>query len=359
MELSLELPINSVSFGQCSIALLREFFAMGLEPNLFVIGAVDVSSQNIQKDFESWLNSCVRKAMSRHKRKTPTFKLWHINDSLKSLSNEQNLLTFYELDSPTPEEINILSNQKKVLVTSNYTKRVFEDHGLNNIEYVSLGFDKYNFFRKDKMYFLDGRITFNLLGKFEKRKHHAKIVQAWCKKYGNNPKYQLQCAVYNPFNSLEENKANFTQAVNNQRIDNVQFLGFMQQNEAYNDFLNSGDIVLGVSGGEGLSVGDLTSVALGKHAVILNAHAYKDWANDSNAILVNPSGKIEAYDGKFFQKGQPFNQGNIFDFNEEEFLAACDKAIERYKVNNFNTAGVELQNTHDYAKAAKQIIDSL
>ena len=36
-DFSLHLPINSVSFGQVSVALLREFHARGLQPSIFPI----------------------------------------------------------------------------------------------------------------------------------------------------------------------------------------------------------------------------------------------------------------------------------------------------------------------------------
>ena len=32
---------------------------------------------------------------------SPCFKLWHLNGGIESVSNRHNLLTFYELDSPT------------------------------------------------------------------------------------------------------------------------------------------------------------------------------------------------------------------------------------------------------------------
>ena len=50
------------------------------------------------------------------------------------------------------------------------------------------------------------------------------------------------------------------------------------------------------------------SVAMGKHSVTLNASGYKQWANEENSVLVNPSGKVPVYDGMFFHEGQPYNQ---------------------------------------------------
>ena len=97
------------------------------------------------------------------------------------------------------KEINILKNQAKVLVSSNFTKEVFESHGVDNVFSVPLGFDKHNFSTTDKTYAPEGRVTFTLCGKFEKRKHHQKVISSWAKRFGNNNKYFLQGAIYNNF----------------------------------------------------------------------------------------------------------------------------------------------------------------
>jgi hypothetical protein len=282
-----------------------------------------------------------------------------LNGSLESFSNKQILLSFYELDNPTREEINIVKNNHKVLFSSTSAKNVFQDVGCANVDSVNLGFDKHNFSIKNKPYHVDGRICFNLCGKLEKRKHTLKIISAWAKKYGNNPKFYLKCATFNPFIDPEQQKQLFGQALGGVRYSNIDFLGFMPQNILYNDFLNSGDIIIGMSGGEGWGLPEFQSVALGKHAVILNCSGYKDWATDKNSILVNPCGKIDADDGVFFRKGQAFNQGNIYDFEDTDFLNACDAAIERFKADKFNSEGIKLQTKFTYRQTAEKLLAAL
>lgn len=351
---SVHLPINQVSFGQVSTALLRKFYEEGLSPNLFTIGQVDLSSQKQDQEFIKWIQECANKAGKKHSRETPIFKLWHIAQSLESFSNNQSLFTFYELDQPTELELNILSNNKKVCVSSQYTKDTFETFGLSNVQYVPLFFDKSNFSISDKEYHPD-RIVFNICGKLEHRKHHVKAIRAWLEKYGNNKDYFLQCAIYNSHLSEEDNKKLVNQIPEGKEYFNIQFIGRMQQNEVYNDFLNSGDIVIGASGAEGWGLPEFQSVAIGKHAVLMNAHSYKDWANEENACLFNPSGKIPAYDNMFFKEGQDINQGNIFDFNLDHFIDACERAVERVKSQKENTKGLELQQKFSVDKFYENI----
>ena len=360
MDFSLNLPINSVSFGQVSTAILREIYKKGLQPCIFPIGdRVDLSTQEEDADFASWVNSGVAKSFNSHSRSNPIFKLWHINGSMESFSEKQILYTFYELDQPTPTEINIVKNNATVIFSSNESASSFNTYGASNTAMIPLGFDSVNFERKDKKYFNDDRITFNLVGKFEKRKHHQKVIQTWVKRFAGNKKYFLQCAIYNNFISQEDNQKITNSVMQGQKPFNVNFFGFMSKNSLYNDFLNSGDIILSMSGGEGWGLPEFHSVAMGKHAVVLNASGYKSWANETNSVLVNPNGKTPAYDGMFFHEGQPFNQGNIYDFDPDEFVHACEEAIKRVEENKVNEAGLSLQNDFTYENTTNLILEEI
>jgi hypothetical protein len=355
MNLALHLPINSTSFGQVSVGLLREIYSRGIQPRLFLIGDPDFSTHNVTEEFKGWIGESLRKGLMEHDRKSPAFKLWHLND-LSSVSDHQILLTFHELDQLTPAELNVIKNNFRVLVSSKYSKSVFEKYDVKNVEYLPLFFDSFNFHRKEKKYFNDGRITFNLLGKAEARKRHVQIIRAWVAKYGNNPQYQLQCAIYNNFLSPEDNQKFAQFATDGKKYFNVSFSPFMTQTSLFNDFLNSGDIVIGGSGGEGFGLGEMHSVALGRHSVILNSHSYQSWANDENSVLFEPNGKSPCYDSVFFHPNSPYNQGNLFTWSDADMINACEKAITRVKINRTNIAGLRLQEEFSVKKTVDQIL---
>lgn len=358
MNISLHLPINNVSFGQVSIGILRYIKEKGLSPNIFPIGQIDPSFQDIDQEFAQWLQTNINKSVRTHKKSDPIFKLWHLTGSLESFSNDQYLFTFYELDSPTPEELNIIKNQKLVFVSNKYTKNIFELHDCQNIVNVPLYFDKYNFKQTKRNYSVGDRVTFNVVGKFEKRKNHEKIIKLWIKKYGNNPKFFLNCAIYNPFISPEDNNKIISYLTEGKKYFNVQFLGMMPKNSLYNDYLNSADVVIGC-GTEGWALPEFHSVALGKHALILNAAGYKEWANEENAVIINPNGKTAVYDNMFFKEGQPFNQGNIFTFSDEDFYNGLDKVINRVLTNRVNENGLLLQKKFTVENTVENIFNNI
>lgn len=355
MNFTLNLPINKVSFGQASLAILREVYRRGLCPSIAPIGQMQIDASKESEDFIKWLNSGINSFYSKHTRDVPVIKLWHLSGGFESLSKKQILISFYELDSPTLFEKNVaLSNE--LVFTNQYTCDVFSEAGIKT-HYIPLGFDSINFRSLDKTFFDDGRITFNICGKFERRKNQLRMIKSWAKKFGNNKKYSLQVSCYNHFISKEMNDNIFNSALDNKSYFNINNVGWIEDNLLYNEFLNSADIILGMSSGEGWGIPEFSSVAIGKHSVILDAHAYKSWADENNSVLVNPSKeKIECYDNIFFKKGLNTNQGSYFNYNDEEFIAGCEEAIKRVENNRINSEGLKLQEKFTYKNTVDKLL---
>ena len=360
MSYTFHLPINNLSFGQVSMSLLRESFLAGHSPCIIPIGGqVDISSQKEDKDFFSWIQTNINKSIKTHKKSHPVLKLWHLNGGLESVSNRQVLFSFYELDSPTAEEINTINNNYKVVFPCDYNTNTFKECGCDNVETVPLGFDSFNFAPNNKQYFDDGRITFSIGGKWEPvRKRTDKVIQAWIRRFGNNRKFFLNCAIQNSFVSPEQHKQIYANIVKGQHYGNVQFLGFMPRNDMYCDFINSSDIFIGL-GTESWGVPEFTATAMGKHSIISNYAGHKQWATNDNSLLVAPNAKIQAYDGMFFHPNQPWNQGSVYDFSEDELIHAFELAIKRVENNRVNSKGLELQNKFSYKKTFDKIYQLL
>ena len=357
-DYSVEAVLNTLSIGQVSRCILHELYKAGHEPSIFIISNnFDLSAEGeINDDFVKWCKSGVAKANLSYSRKNPCLKIWHINGAQTSVSDKQALFSFYELDNPTDQETNICRNQSSVIFSSQDSCDLFADRGVNT-KYVPLGFDSDYFKRTDKTFFLDDRIVFGLAGKFEKRKNHILTIDAWIEAFGNNKKYFLSCALNNPFLTPEDHlkmKARY------KPFWNVQLNDRFPKNSDYNDYLNSIDIMLCPSGGEGWGLPEFQATALGAHSVVLNCSAYKGWANEENSVLLEPSEeKIPSNDGKFFVQGAQFNQGNLFTFDKEPFVEACNKALERHKNNKINESGLKLQSEFSYRNTAEKCINIL
>jgi len=350
---------NNLSFGNVSHNILVELHRREVNPPIFLIGnQADLSAFKVEASFAEWLQKNAGNAMEVHSRKNPTFKLWHTQGSLESFSERQYLMTFLETSSPTPFEVNTLKNQERVFVTSKYTQQTLEDVGVKNVSYIPLGFDSTHFYNTGKKYFQDDRIVFYLAGKWENRKASAKTLRAWVKKYGNQHKYHLHCSITNPFLKPEQMNSLIGQALEGQKYWNVNFLPFVKTNTELNEIHNSIDIHLGTSLGEGFNLPLFNSLALGKHAVVLNAHVHKDYCNDENSVLLSPNGKISCVDNMFFHTNSPYNQGEFYTFDDDEFIDACGVAVQRVEKSRGNEAGQLLQDW-TYERTVDKIIEEI
>lgn len=340
---ALDLPVNSVSFGQCSTAILREVYSRGLHPAVFPVGnQVDLSTQKPDPAFNAWLTTCANNAQQKHSRKHPAIKLWHLNGGLPSVSERGNdLITFFELDQITPTEINVLKQQHRVYVTSRFTQGVFGQFGIK-AEYLPIGFDAFNFASLPVRPRIEGVTQFLLGGKAERRKSSYQVLAAWVKRYGNQKAYKLNCAITNPFLKQDDQNALIAQALGGKQYWNINWLPYAGTNAEYNAVLQSSEIVISCSGGEGRDLPCYQATALGAWPVALRAHAYLDYLDDANAVLISPNGKAPAADGVFFHPGQPFNQGNWFTASDDDLIAGFEAAEARAKTG-INTAGLALQ----------------
>lgn len=362
MKIVFEAPLNQLSFGNVSYNFLKEFYKISQEDSSFSLICYPISDPDLSAfdkcsvDFKNWLKSCISNRYKLLSKDFISLKLWHINGAEKRICPKQVLYTFYELDEPTVAERAIVGLQDISIFSSSYSARNFAYSGLGKIYSVPIGFDS-DLFKTDKKY-LEGKIHFLLMGKFEKRKHTDKIIKTWIKKFGNNPKYQLSCSIINPFFNPELMKKIISGYKS--MAWNINFLPYVNTNSEVNDILNSADIDLsGLSGAEGWGLPAFNATCLGKWSVVLNATSHKDWANEKNSILVEPSNKIPAYDGAFFKEGMDFNQGSIYDFDEEQAIYAMEKAISLVENKKENLEGVKLGQKLTYKNTLSQIVSIL
>jgi len=355
MKLLVNAPINALSFGNVSVNILRELYKKNIDLIFFPIGEkVELSAYDkIDQDFIKYLQERTNNRFEKIDKNIPSLKLWHIFGSESRYTKNQSLFTFHEVSEVTPVEKNLLNLQDSILVSSNYTKSIFELNGLSNVTYVPLGFDT-DFHLTNRSY-LPEKIHFGLMGKFENRKNSSRIIKTWLKLFGNKSEYQLTCAITNQFLEKSRFQNELLKIMDGKYYNNVNFLPYMQMNSEVNDYLNSIDIDLGgLSGAEGWNLPSFNATALGKWSVVINATAHKDWATKDNSILIEPSSLKDCYDDIFFKKGQAFNQGQFFDISDEEMENAILKSVSYAKTPN--PEGLKLQKQFTYEKTVETIL---
>lgn len=352
MKILVDAPLNSLSLGNVSVNIIKALRDKGHDVAIWPMNEsnIDLSSYSLSEEDKNYFQDAINKRIDFLSDDIPSIKVWHLNGSENRKNPRQYLYTFYECSEPTPIERKLCDAQTKTLFSSSYAANKFD------AEFVPIGFDK-DFFETNKTYLSDV-VHFGLMGKFESRKHTAKIIQTWIRKYGNNNKYQLTCCITNPFFKEEEMSHVINSVLGGKRYTNINFLPYLATNSEVNDLLNAIDIDLtGLSGGEGWNLPSFNSTCLGKWSIVLNETSHKDWATNENSILVNSSGQFDANDGKFFVKGSPFNQGSFYDWDVDDVTHAMEKAES--KVGQINTEGQKLADKFTYSNTVDGILSHI
>lgn len=352
MQYIVHTPVNSLSLGNVGFNLLKESYKAGHDVGWFPVGQSDLSAFKVDQPFVNWLQEAANKRYSFLGKGLPALCNWHLNGSERLYSDKQILLTYTETSSPTPTELSIASNQYKTLFCGAYSEKVFRAHGLTNVGSFNLGLDE-EIYPTGKKY-LEGKISFGLIGKWESRKFTERLIKLWVAKYGNNPKYALNLLIYNPFYSPEDNNRLIAQALGGKRFFNVNLLPRLTTNAEMNELYNSNDIDISGLGSESWALPSFNATCLGKWSVVLNGGGQKAWATEENAILVEPSGMRPCYDDAFFKQGQEFNQGDFFEVSDESIIDAFERAEK--KVGTINQIGLDLGKQMSYSKTLESIL---
>jgi len=356
-DLILSCPINDTSIGNVSVNMLKELWKLKINVALFPVqNNIDLAVYDkLDSDFINWIDLCFRTRFKKIKKDTPSLQIWHINGSQQRLSSKSFLYTFHETSKPTFSEINLCKTHEKVFFSSSYSNNLFQKYGLNNSHFIPIGFDT-DFHETKNLYENKGIVHFGLFGKFEKRKNTGKILKAWAKHFGNDPKFQLSCAVMNKFMKPEDLNHAIGSSLNGEVYENINFLPFIPTNSEYNTLLNSIHIdITGLSGGEGWNLPSFNLTCLGKWSCVLNCTSHQDWANKDNSILLEPSGTHDSSDGIFFQNGAEFNQGDFYTFDEDNITPTFIKAIAKHKQEN--KEGKKLKDIFSYKKSVESILE--
>lgn len=319
----------------------------------FPIGNIDLAPFQPHPDFVKWLQKSADQRFKILNRDVPSYKLWHLSGSETLLGPNQQLISFYECNAPTDTEKSIVNLQKKTWFCGEYSKNVFQNNGVSNVESYNLGFDE-DIKPTGKKY-LEGRTSWTLLQKFERRKNTEKIINLWVKKYGNNANHSLNLCVNNPFFSAEDNQKLLAAALDNKRWWNVSIIPPLGTNAEVVELTNATDIDLsGASFSESWNLPAFNSTCLGKWSVVTNFGGHKSWADADNSVMLESEGMKECYDGWFFHKGQEFNQGTFCYYSDEALVHAFERAEK--KVGTINKNGLTLGQNMTYSNTLDKIL---
>jgi len=361
MQYILETPINSLSLGQIGFNLLKASFEAGHDVALFPISGdsnkpleADFSAYEVEESFGNYIREAVSKRYSFLEKDAPAIRNWHLNGSDLLRTNNQVLLTFHETNYATPVEVSIANLQKKTLFCGNFSEKVFKNFGAENVGSFNVGFD--SSFKHEGKTIRASDVSFLLGGKFESRKFTKRLLNLWAKKFGNNKKYSLNCLIFNPFFSPDDNSKLINDALEGKRYWNINFLPRLRTNKEVAALLAACDVDLSAFGGESWGMDAFNMTCLGKWAVSNVSWGQAAWADEANSVTVSTDKLRPAPDGAFFHPNGDFNQGYFPELSDEQIIDALERV--EAKAGTVNENGLQLAERMTYSKTLEQILSN-
>ena len=346
MNLNLIAPINQLGYGVAGINTLKALQEEGVNVSFFPIGQPQVVTQ---EDAEA-----VKRGMESAKLFDPNascVRMWHQHDMAQFVGRGKHIgFPIFELDTFNELEKHHLNSCDELMVCSRWAKGVTETVVDCNVNVVPLGVDM-NIFKPAPARTDDKVIFFNC-GKWEVRKGHDILIEAFRKVAEEHKNVELWMMCTNPFNSPEEENR-WRQLYNHPQVRLIPRAE--TQVEVYNIM---SQVSCGVfpSRGEGWNLELLEMMAAGKHVIATNYSAHTEFCTEENCGLVPISETEPAFDSKWF-----FGQGNWAAINAFEIKSLVQnmKNIASKGNGEVNEAGIRTAKTFSWQNTAREIIKCL
>ena len=358
MRLNLQAPINQLGYGVAGLNILKALYEEEVEVSFFPIGQPQVTNEE-----DAY---AVRRGMRLAQTfdpQAPCVKIWHQNQMAERIGSGKFIgFPIFELDTFNELEKHHLNSCDELMVCSQWAKQVCLDQLYMSpnghtyldadakVHVVPLGVDAELFppalVRQD-----DKTIFFNC-GKWEIRKGHDILINAFKKvlEHGEDAELWMMCT--NPFNSPEED-AKWHQLYNHPKVKLIPRAE--TQAEVYN-IMSQVDCGVFPSRGEGWNLELLEMMAAGKHVVATDYSAHTEFCTKENAGLVSITDVEPAFDNKWF-----FGQGNWAKIGAHEEMDLYMKMMKYIldKKGTVNLAGIETAKRFSWQNTAREMIRCL
>lgn len=358
-RINLNCPINSLSYGIVSYNILKAL-NHNVDVTLFPIGGIqpdDDKDQNLlltlwEQNKNADLNAtCLR--------------IYHQFSMAESIGRGPRVgFPIFELDKFTKREINHLSSLDYIFVCSEWAKNIIlKEIGRNEyyVKTVPLGVDRSIFNENIQANFNSNDTVFLNIGKWEIRKGHDLILDAFNKTFSPTDDVSLVMHCACPFDKNRTKQ--WTEYYKNSKMgEKIFFVEERTPSQRYiASLIKSAHCCVFPARAEGWCLPLLESMSIGKPVITTNYSGQTEFANKDNAMLIDVDDFEMAYDPPWF-KGET---GRWAKFGTKQLDQLCGYMSNIHKVRKasgqvvLNIAGIETAKRFSWENTANKILEVL
>jgi len=320
----------NTSYGIVTLNLLKSFVDIGHSWSVFP------SSDISRLDFGEF-TSYVRDSLASNEDFSPndiSFRVAHQFDMATGIGSGPRVgYTFFEMDRLTKLEVTHLNSLDLVLVPSEWAKQVCIDSGVAS--FVSVCPAGYNPEVFSPVEYMPSECVFLSIGKWEHRKQQDQIVDAFYNAFNKNDNVKLIMSMDNPFMDLSDKKNKYKVKLGNQ----IQIISRVKNHYDLARLIQQSYCFIAPSLAEGWNLPLLEAMACGKFSIATNYSGHTEFCDNNTTLLLNPTGKIPAFDGMWFRENSKTNCGNWITYDKDELIQHMRSIYQTYKsglVLNYN-----------------------
>lgn len=353
-------PINDLSYGIVGGNLL---VAMSRKVGVTLF---PISLSTTNRNFEKVANEAIQNQANFYS-SAPSLRLWHQFDLAQHVGHGLHAnYSIFETNKFTDREARHIQSSDIFFVCSKWFKNTTLEQ-LPNLDVcvAPLGVDRQIFCeddRADKSW-----TTFLNVGKWEYRKGHDVLIEAFNKAFEPTDRVRLWMSTHNIFlepsrnDGVDGNKEWEKSYLNTKMGNNISFVQRTSTQEGLANTMRSVDCGIFPSRSEGWNLPLLELMSCGKHVIATNFSAHTEFCNTNNCFLVEISKKEEAWDGIWFKGGV----GTWADVSTDDTI---DQMVEHMRhvhklkqsdLLSINQFGIETAKEFSWDNTAQQILKVL
>lgn len=342
-------PFNQLGYGVVGYNIWRELRKL-YDLSVFPIGPITIDQQEIP----NLINDINRLYSS----KNPSIKIYHEFALIDFPGSPRIGFPIFELDDfplkkNGPIEINVKNVLKQcdiLCVASNWAKQVLLNHNILNsdsIKVVPLGVDRSIFYHEKS-----NKKVFLSIGKTEIRKSHDILIKCFNKAFDRE--VELWIMWDNPFFTKEE-KVEWEQYYKSFKCaDRIKFIPRVNSHMEVANIMRQASVGVFPYKAEGWNLELLEMMSCGKVVIATNYSGPTEYINNKNSILLEPTGMIDAFDGKWFLGG-----GKWAKISEDDLIEKMRLALEMSENIIYNTEGIETAKRLTWTNTIKKLNEIL
>lgn len=320
MSLNLVAPINELGYGVVGYHVLKALIELGEDVSYWPIGPASWSEPS------PFVKDAIERAKT-YDAFAASVRIWHQNDmAMMPGFGKRFGWSIFELDTFDEVEKLHLSSVEKNLVCSKWAASVLASQGIDDqAVVVPLGVDSKQFYvdqaaLQQRKYWTHGKTVFLNVGKWEVRKGHNELLDAFCKAFTPEDNVELWMLNHNPFigSKNEQWKIKY---MSSPMAGSIKILPRIKTRDEMRQLYNTVDFGVFPAHAEGWNLEPLEMMACGVPSIVTNYSGHTEFCNKDNSLLVQPNGMEPAVEAPWFN-----GQGNWCTFDTDELVARMKEA---------------------------------